>query len=40
VIKAREREAAIGVVGEAVEAFARSRRRARAVSVSVDVDPV
>jgi primosomal protein N' (replication factor Y) len=40
VIKAREREAAIAAVGEAVEAFARSRKRARDVSVSVDVDPV
>jgi hypothetical protein len=38
-VKASDREAAIGVVGSAVEEFARSKA-ARGVSVSVDVDPI
>jgi len=42
VVKASEREAAIDVVGSAVEAFARGKwaRPPRRVSVSVDVDPI
>ena len=39
-VKARERAAAITLVGEAVDSLARERALVRGVSVSVDVDPV